>query len=662
MTIDAKARIQVEGGSEALKEITGVARATRAAGAQSKRTSTEQQRASREAAKAAERQAREATRAAKAAATAEERAVKQKLAAIAKAEATRLRKFEQDQRAMTRAAKKAAAEQQRATEQSAKAQEKAARDSVGRRRRLIGGTATAVAAGGVAAAAFARGVVGQGSVADRIRDANAFKTSLITGAGQAGLTPERRDEIEASLLQTATTSGKTPLEFAAGLETAQGTFNAFELFADKMKEIAPTAKAAGTTIPQMIEAIGFVKQAFGLTGDEMVEAMNLMVAASSKGAINVKDFANAFAPVAGLFASSSNMKGLEGAREFFATAQSIGTLGAGAEISATMMNAFMAAISDVDTRKGLVTAIGLTETDTPSEIITKMATSAEFAKPEVRQKLFPERLSSRAVTAVLNAYADVESGRTDVDARTILGVTAEEGRQKTREITGELERSGVLEAEREAVRAQVEVSKNLADYNAQILMVLKASNDLESAFGSLAVWANVIAAMGTTAAIGKVLLGGAGGAAAAGATTAAAGAAGATGGAAMFAASAAGTAALWAGAGLAAGAGGYYGTKALGGDTAGAKLGSLLFEMFGDDLPNRSTQPVDISAITGNPEDAPSGPSFAQVVRDQKLAREQLAEQKRATAVLTKVADKLEPKAPFSMTDTVARNGESRSR
>jgi len=659
MAIEAKARIVVEGGSEALKELQGVQRATRAAGERSKRTGSEQERAAAKAAKAYEQQAREAEKAAKQAGTAQEREAKKAAAAIARIEAKKARDFEREARRQTRIAEREGAKQVRDAEKTAKAKEKANRDALRSAGRFVAGATGAVVAGGIAAAAVARGVVGQDSAAERVKRGNVFRQSLIISAGQANLTSSRRDEIQGALLQTSDKTGIEPVELAAGLESAQKQFNAFEDFAGIMDDIAVTAKSSGTPVQELVRAMGFMRQAFGLTKDETVEAMNLMVAAASKGSIEVSDFAASFAPVAGIFAEETRQKGVGGVRQFLGTAQGIGTLGAGADISATMMERFVSALNDDATRKKLK-RIGIdTLKSSPQEVIEKLATSPKFTTASQRQKIFTEVRASKAVTALVSAQqrvaadraAGVDSGA--VDLASIAGVDAQSGADLTQKLFEELSKSGTLETEREVIKMQTETIRHLGDYNDQILLVLRASNKLETAFGSLSLWASSIATVGVSAAMLKFVtsFGGGGGPVGADGLPVNVPIGGALKGGAAIAGGIA-TA-------LPVGVATFAAASALGADSFGARIGSRAFDIFGGGQPNRPfSLPVDTEGVTGKPVDA--GKQVLLNAQQTQTQRDQLAEARRTNKALDALTEQVRMNGTGPLVNVPGRAGMAR--
>ncbi len=523
MAIDAKIRVVMVGGAQALKTVQGVSRETKKAGTEAKKIELDRARAAKQSAAEQLKVARQAA--------AEGVAIeKRKLKEIEKQHRMAAQAIGKWAQSITQQAKQEAAKQVKIAEQSAKTQAKAA--AVARRDRgrkgawLIGGATAGVLAGGASAMGTARGVAGVEDVRTRIQKANDFRERLIITSKQAGVSGEGREQIQSKVMDAAVQSGKDPAEVMAALELGQKQFNGLEKFAAIIGDIAVTAKASGSDIQDLTGALGYAQQAFGFTDAEMEKAMNMMVAASAKGSIELADFARDFAPVMGLFAEGTGQKGLEGLAQLLGTAQAVGTLGAGSSQSATMVERFTADLSDKDVKRKLKRAGVDTKGKSTQQIVEQLATKNFSA--EKLQGIFPETKSREAVTALVSARNRVASGKDPnaVDLASIASIDPSEGSSLTQSTMKDMEDSGLLALQRQAVTMQNDTIANLKAYNDQVLAVTEVSNKLEKSLGTLSLWSDSIASGGIggggTALLGTLATSG-GTAAAAGAGGAAAG-------------------------------------------------------------------------------------------------------------------------------------------
>lgn len=385
-------------------------------------------------------------------------------------------------------------------------------------RGVAGGIVGGALAGGAVAANTARGLAGVQDIGSRVQTANDFRERLIVTASQAGLSSPEREQAQAQILSTSQRTGVDATQLLGVLEQGQARFNDLRFFADNLDKIATTAKASGADAQELAQAMGYVRQAFGLTADESKQALDLMVAAAAKGSIEVKDFARDFAPVAGLFAQSTGSKGLEGARQFFGTSQAAGTLGAGSAETATMVERLVQSLGEVDVRKKLKSVAGIdVNGKSMQEIIAAMADSKRFNQIGSREQIFGKGdiITGKAITSLMSAYRRHKGDPNAVDIGSIAGVNASDGAAQTAKNFGELQASGVLSPQQEAARMQADTIANLKTYNDQIVAVAKASNDLQIKFGdagrAVELWSGSLAATGLGSAAGGFLAGGGGG-------------------------------------------------------------------------------------------------------------------------------------------------------
>jgi hypothetical protein len=647
-------KIKVVGGSETLAAVQGVRKETNAAAAAEKKALAETARAAKlaeqekikaarsataaekkaaaEAAKLAEKQAQQASRQSERWAKLSQKSADYRMRAEEKVTRNAIKEGEKQTRAAQREAEKQRKEAdrlaehwarlaQKSADQRMRAEERvtqhAAREAVkaaklAERTRasreqstrriirgaggLVGAAVGGAMAGGAVAANTARGITGTDDVATRVQKANDFRERLVLVSGQAGLSDAGTAEVQSQITSASMASGKGPDELVGVLEAGQSKFNDLKFFADNLEEIAKMAKSTGSDTGELATAIGYVKQAFGLTGKEAIEAGYKMIQAAREGSIEVKDFARDFASVAGVFAQSTGQKGMAGVNEFLGVSQSAGTLGAGSAETATMVERLVAFMGTPTHQKELRERTGVDVRGMKmSEIVATLADNKKFNKEGVRAEVFGgDIIPNKAIMALIASYRRVQSGTAGaLDIGTIGAVSAAEGKQYTATMMGRLEKTGALDMQRQAIEMQLDTIKNLKDYNEQILAVSKASNALEKSFGTLSLWASAIGGAGAVAGgigLASKLAGAGAGAAATGGTIATLASTGAIGAGTASALTAVAAGAAATGAALIGGAigGGLgYGANKLGelasgGDESASELlQNFLYDTFG---------------------------------------------------------------------------------
>lgn len=520
MAITAEARIVVRGGAEALKTVSGVSRKTTEASAASKKAAKDEEKAAKAGQQAKER----AEKAKQRALLATEREVK-RAARAEQREAEKLAqhyqrlaiqsanyRIRQEQR-MTREAQREAQKRGRIEQEAADKRSRLNNDNSRRGRGALGAVVGGVVAGAATAVNTARSIGGIRSMPERVQAANDFRERLVVVGSQAGLDADGRKRVEGQINSASMATGKDQGDLLNVLEVGQAKFNDLQFFADHLEEIATIARASGSDAGEFAQALGYAKQAFGLSGEEAMEAANLMVAAAAKGSIEVKDFAKSFAPVAGLFAQNTGTEGISGFKQLLGVAQGAGTLGKTPDETATLVERFVAAIADPEVVKDLRTKGGVDiKGMQPTQIIEALAGSKKFAKSGVKQDIFKDVREQQVITALVSAFNRVKSGQEGaIDAKTISEVNGQEGRDMVTKTMGELQGSGALEFDKRNAELQAHTLENLGTYNDQLLKVVDASVYLETSMGSLALWADAIAATGIGAGVGGVLAGGGGG-------------------------------------------------------------------------------------------------------------------------------------------------------
>lgn len=521
MPVEANAKIVIKGGPESLKVLQGVRRESNAASRELKKAAQDQEKAQRA-----------ATRAAEASAKAQQKTARDSSRARQKADADAVRSAQKAQREVERvaqkqadywqraaqksadariraeeratvAARREAAKQEAVAKKSAETQAKDRRDTLRRAGGLLSAGAAGLLAGAAVAGGTARGIAGVKDVRERIASANEFRERLVLATGSAGMGAQEREAVQGKVLAASTSTGKDIGELMGVLETGQAQFNNLKFFADNLKEIATISKVAGADTGELAKALGFVQQAFGLSGDEAMEAAYLMKASADKGAVELKDFARDFAASAGIFAMNTQQKGLAGVRQFLGASQGVATGGFGSAESATRLERFITDLNDVDVQKGL-RGIGIknvidktTGKIDVANVIEQLGTNKKFQKASTRQGIFKDVRGQQAVESLMAARGRVKAGVAGaVDLETISQVDAAAGRTAVTTGMKSLEGEGFFQMQQEAARMQADTVANLKSYNDQVLLVTKTADRLEKSFGTLSLWANSIATVG----------------------------------------------------------------------------------------------------------------------------------------------------------------------
>ena len=622
MPIEAKAQIVIKGGPESLKVLQGVKRETNEVAKAAQKAAKEEERAAkaaqkaqeaaahatqkaaRDTAKVQEKAARDAARAAERSARDSERAAErearrwQELAR--KSADARIRAHE----AATRAAQREAAKQIETAKRTAAAEAQARRDAWRKAGGLVAAGTAGVLAGAGVAASKARGIAGIKDQRERITSANEFRERLVLATGQAGMSAAQRETVQGQVLAASTATGKDIGELMGVLEAGQAQFNNLQFFADNLKEIATISKAAGADTGELATALGYVQKAFGLSGEEAMEAAYLMKASADKGSVELADFARDFASAAGIFQMSTGQTGMGGVRQFLGAAQGVATGGFGSAESATRMKQAVTFLNKSETQKDL-RAIGIKDIAGKDgkidvgAVLDKLAANKKFMSSATkRQEIFSDAQAREGIMALIAARGQVQRGVAGaVDFNTIAAVDAAAGRSAVSETMTSMQNEGFFKMQQLAADAQADTVRNLEKYNADILLVAETSNRLEQAFGRLAFWADAIAAVGVVGAltntVGKLASGAAGGGALAKAVPSFASAGGAVAGGAASAIAAGSTAvgaatagAIAAAVGIGLAAGGAIGTVANEASSMGRederrwsdRLGDYLFE------------------------------------------------------------------------------------
>jgi Phage-related minor tail protein len=537
-------------GSQVLKDLEGVERGLGDIATAERKAAASTERSARKAAEAQKRAALDSSRVAiEAARRAEKEQTKsaRNVAMSAKREAD-AQKREADRltaywhRAAQRSADMRIREEQRVTRQAAQEAARRARTderTVAARQRsaertlrgaggFVGAGVAGALAGGVSAAGVARGVAGVEDIQTRVRRGNDFRETMIVLGGNVGMSQDQINRTQGKVLDTAMKFGKDPTEIVEGLAVGQERFNMLGALVENIDAITAAAKSSQGTVPEFVGMVGSLTSAFGLASNEIPKAIDIALGAARAGAINPADFAASFAASAGIFATNSKQRGIEGLRQFVGTSQGIGAGQFGAAESATRVERLMTDLSDAKVVQGLrergINVFGADGKIDMGSLIEQIATSDTMQTSTQRQQVFKEVRALQGLDTLLAQRGKVQRNEIGaVDFASMAGIDAEKGAAGTARVLGMLESGGVLDMQRQAIEMQKHTIENLQSYNDQVIAITKATNTLEKSFGSLSLWASSIGIGGAVTG-GTMLLGKLGGGAAGGAAAGAAGA------------------------------------------------------------------------------------------------------------------------------------------
>ncbi len=161
-----------------------------------------------------------------------------------------IRDAQRAQRAATKAAEKTASDQI-----------KAAKKSQQTRRTLLAGAAGAalgLARGGSQLVSRGQQFAGVGTLESRLQVGKQLEEILVRATEQARVGPERRQEIQDTILQASVETQTPVLDIAEGLQVAQERFSELEKFADLIPELAALAKASGSSMGDLVGTLRYM--------------------------------------------------------------------------------------------------------------------------------------------------------------------------------------------------------------------------------------------------------------------------------------------------------------------------------------------------------------------------------------------------------------------
>lgn len=223
-------------------------------------------------------------------------------------------------------------------------------------------------------------------------------------------------------------AGRTGIDqgdLTASLETAQARFTSAPEVLANLEQYARTAQATGASTEDVVSAMGNARNAYGLTPEQMPEALALMVDAGNRGSIDAGELASTFGPALGTIRRGTQMGGIEGLRQTLGIAEVMGAGGQSAAESTTMSSRFVEALNTRSTQRSLrragVNVLDRNGAMRPIEqIVEDMAGSSLATSPRLMQDAFAN-VNARDAAGVLisqfNQNPDAVRGLFAADAQ-----------------------------------------------------------------------------------------------------------------------------------------------------------------------------------------------------------------------------------------------------
>lgn len=343
-----------------------------------------------------------------------------------------LRAAQQTQRTIAREAQASARTQERAQRQAARsiareqtaAQRRAASVATGRRRMMggamVGGVMGAVA-GGRELFNTAESSLGLTDPLELMQSFAQLQRQLIRTGSEAGKSEEQINGMMRSVLQISRTEQIDPAELVGGLAVAQESFSALDEFRSILPEIARASEASGSSVEELVQTAGALRNIFGLTRDEMRSLFADMYEQGKQGALGMRAQAEALPTFYSAFGARTGRRGRRGALEGGAFAQVIAR-GSGLPADqagevATMAERTIVTLSDPRVAKRLARAgiqireggrgnrAGSGQLLNMAEIQRNLAAgSGALERPGSMERIFGRRIEAhRGIIALINA-------------------------------------------------------------------------------------------------------------------------------------------------------------------------------------------------------------------------------------------------------------------
>lgn len=340
----------------------------------------------------------------------------------------------------------------------------------------------------------AQAAVGAGSLASRQDKAMDFFERLVIKGLEAGLTKEELPEAKTQILAAAKASHQDPTEIMEALVEAQTRFAAFQEFIPLLTDMGRVATGTGTDIRALVGMLGTAKTVFGLTGDEMREAMYFMVESARNGSVSVEDLSSSMAKFFGEFEAYAGTKGFAGFKEMAGTFQAVQkSLQAAPEEVGVRVRALMMKLAEADVQRKMARAGVVVTEGRPGakgstllpvdEIAKRLAAAAASGKWNIQtaQKALVETRAVSGAVALLKTVSEEPAY-----FEKVKGASAAKGRELSEMQFRTLVESPWGQAKSIGIEAQIQAIKTMEEVAKVDTALAKKVTELQAEFPVLA--------------------------------------------------------------------------------------------------------------------------------------------------------------------------------
>jgi hypothetical protein len=324
----------------------------------------------------------------------------------------------------SREAERAAMRQRRESEKTARQQirdaERAAKAQQTNRRRIATAVGGAVVGAGAAALGRVRSfgsTFGARSPEEMMGDAVTLRRRMVLLADMAGMKDTDRDALQTRVLATSARTGIGAGDIVSGLEKAHGTFTNLQGFAKILDQVANVSLATGTSVENVVGAMGVMRRQFNVTEEDMIKLTGAMVTAADLGSIELPDVAAAFGVALAEMGRNANLHGLPGAIKALAITQTLGAGDVSAADAATLGVHTVTELNNAKVQAGLKAAFGVSVTKSGKiggdlrempDIINDLLKHGFMAegKSALRQEIIPQERGRRGLEMLAKQFRD----------------------------------------------------------------------------------------------------------------------------------------------------------------------------------------------------------------------------------------------------------------
>ena len=170
---------------------------------------------------------------------------------------------------------------------------------------------------------------------------------------QTRMTADQRNAMRDNILRASGTTQVDPQDLLQAAELAHGRFSNVGLVTQNIQRIAEASNALGAAPADITAAVGDFQRQMGVRDEQISELIGTMATSANEGSIEFGDLSSEFAPLIGDFQRATGRTGMQGANEFLALAQQLGTGGRGGAGTAVLMQNLLAKLNSADVQREL---------------------------------------------------------------------------------------------------------------------------------------------------------------------------------------------------------------------------------------------------------------------------------------------------------------------